>query len=553
MKLQEITANIRLRSPWEAIDMGFAMVQTWWKAIYIPLAILTFTLATILYFIIPEGEFWLTAFIFWWLKPLYDRLVLHIISHKLFNEELTSWQALKAIPSLIWNTGFFQTITFRRFSLSRGFNLPIWQLEKIRGKQRAERQRVLHLAAHSQAVWLTIAMVHIEIFFMFSLFALIALFLPENMLSDYFDAIFNKNIEYKRWIDYLNYVFYVLIVTLLHPFFIAGSFALYINRRTQLEAWDLELDFRKLAIRIKNVLKPNDIPAPLVFYLFLSIAIVGGTPSTVFAKGTDEITRADISNVKTINSTTSSTTRINKIEFLANTRQPAESSKSVIKEVMLTDNLDDKKTVKRWVKKKKPKNKNIKDIDSSFIDFIENILKPIALFISTVIEFSLWILIAIALILLFYYRDHWLYLFQGGRKTKDHYEAPEVMFGMDIRAKSLPDDIIGEAQKLWQAGQHREALSLLYRGALIRLINQEKVKLEDSYTEGDVLRHANKQLTAGKQSYLKSLTTQWKLIAYAHRAPAESDMQQLFTHWKSDFAIITVKNTAKNPSNELEA
>ncbi|HIP94921.1 MAG TPA: DUF4129 domain-containing protein, partial [Leucothrix sp.] len=151
MILQEITANIRLRSTWEAIDMGFAMVQSWWKAIYLPLTILTFSIATLLYFIIPEDDFWLTGIIFWWLKPLYDRLVLNIISHKLFNEELSSWQALKAIPSLIWNTGFFQTMTFRRLSLSRGFNLPIWQLEKLRGKQRAERQRVLHLAAHSQA------------------------------------------------------------------------------------------------------------------------------------------------------------------------------------------------------------------------------------------------------------------------------------------------------------------------------------------------------------------------------------------------------------------
>jgi len=39
MDLNQITANIRLRSPWEAIDLGFVMVQEWWKSIYIPLAI----------------------------------------------------------------------------------------------------------------------------------------------------------------------------------------------------------------------------------------------------------------------------------------------------------------------------------------------------------------------------------------------------------------------------------------------------------------------------------------------------------------------------------
>lgn len=209
---------------------------------------------------------------------------------------------------------------------------------------------------------------------------------------------------------------------------------------------------------------------------------------------------------------------------------------------MLTKNLDDKKTVKRWVKKKIIK-KKINKTDSGFFNLVKDILKPIALFIGKIIEFGLWILIAIGLALLFYYRDSWLHLFQIKRKNKDEYIAPEVMFGMDVRAESLPENIIEETQKLWNAGKHREALSLLYRGALIRLINQENVKLEDSYTEGDVIRHAQQKITTGKQAYLKALTAQWKLIAYAHRAPAETDMQQLFSHWDSDFAINTPKET----------
>lgn len=528
MKLQEITANIRLRSTWEAIDMGFAMVQNWWKAIYIPLAFLTFGIATLLYLVVPEDDFWLTGIIFWWLKPLYDRLVLHIISHKLFNEELSSWQALKAIPSLIWNTGFFQTMTFRRFSLSRGFNLPIWQLEQLRGKQRADRQRVLHLAAHSQATWLTIAMAHLEIFIVLSLFALIALFMPENILSDFFDSLFSKKVGDSIWVDYLNYVFYISVVTFLHPFYVAGNFALYINRRTQLEAWDLELDFRKLAIRIKELVKPNTFTTPLLFCIFISLATLSSMPNTA---------KADESTLST--STENTHVEDSKTEILANTRLPAEASKKVIKEVMLTKNLDDKKIVKRWSRKKTEKKKKNHTVNSGFEDFIKSILKPIGLFISKVIEFGLWILIAIGLGLLFYYRDQWLHLFQGGRKIKDKYNAPEVMFGMDVRAESLPDDIISEVKKLWQANKHRESLSLLYRGALIRLINQEHLRLEDSYTEGDVLRHAKKQLTSNKHTYLKALTSQWKLIAYAHRSPDESDMQQLFSKWNSDFAIST--------------
>ena len=143
MNLDQLTANIRLRSVWEAVDLGFVMVQEWWKSIYLPLAMLTFGIAFPLFYLLPVEYYWVGGFIFWWLKPLYDRLVLHIISHKLFNEEITTKQALHALPKLIWNTGFFQTMSFRRFSLSRGFNLPIWQLEQLRGNPRSERQRVL--------------------------------------------------------------------------------------------------------------------------------------------------------------------------------------------------------------------------------------------------------------------------------------------------------------------------------------------------------------------------------------------------------------------------
>ena len=36
MQLDSIAANVRMRSPWEAIDLGFAMVRTWWLIIYPP-------------------------------------------------------------------------------------------------------------------------------------------------------------------------------------------------------------------------------------------------------------------------------------------------------------------------------------------------------------------------------------------------------------------------------------------------------------------------------------------------------------------------------------
>ncbi len=526
MNLNEVQANIRLRSPWEAVDLGFAMVQTWWKSIYIPLAILTFGIGIPLFFIVPKGEYWIAGIVFWWLKPLFDRLVLHIISHKLFNEELTSWQALKALPSLIWNTGFFQTMTFRRFSLSRGFNLPLWQLEQLRGEPRASRQNVLHIASHSQAIWLTIGLWFIELILTLSLFILIFLFLPENIQRDFFDNFFKNQGDYDIWLDILNYCFYIVVVTAVHPFYIAGNFALYINRRTQLEAWDLELDFRKLANRLKQA-SQHLIPA--LFAVFFSASLLL-SPGPSFAESIKTITIED------------------RTEYLNADRLNSEKSKDIINEVMLTENLDDKEITHRWIKKDKEKKK--KDIDLDFWDKLKALLEPTAKVFGFIIEFGLWLLIAIGISLLIYFRDRWMYLFQGKRKSKDEYQSPEIMFGMDVRPESLPENIVDEARKLWQSEQHRESLSLLYRGALIRLINQEKVRLQNSHTEGDVLKYAALKLDEIKQSYLKLLTTQWQLIAYAHRSPNESDMQMLFDHWTSDFAFDTNDTSQQGGSDE---
>ena len=524
MNLNEVQANIRLRNPWEAVDLGFSMVQTWWKAIYIPLAILTVGIGIPLFFIVPEDQFWIAGVVFWWLKPLYDRLVLHIISHKLFNEELTSWQALKALPSLIWNTGFFQTMTFRRFSLSRGFNLPLWQLEQLRGELRASRQRVLHIASHSQAIWLTIGIWLIEFILSLSLFVLLFLFLPENLQQDFFANMIGRSTEYEIWLDILNYCFYVGIVTAIHPFYIAANFALYINRRTQLEAWDIELDFKKLASRLKDT---SQHIIPTLFIIFFSVNLLLSSSPT-YAEN-NEI------NVKT--------------EYLNEDRLTADKSKDVIHEVMLTKNLDDKEISHQWVKKDKEK-KKIEDIDLDFWDKFKVFLEPAAKVFGFIIEFGLWLLIAIGILLLIYFRDRWMYLFQGQRKSQDEYQAPEIMFGMDVRPESLPENIVDEARNLWQSEQHREALSLLYRGALIRLINQEKVKLQNSHTEGDVLKHASLKLNETKHDYLKLLTTQWQLIAYAHRSPSEPDMQTLFDRWSSDFAFEISETVRQGVSDE---
>ena len=40
-------------------------------------------------------------------------------------------------------------------------------------------------------------------------------------------------------------VSYAIVVLFLEPFYVASGFAMYLNRRAELEAWDIEQEFRR--------------------------------------------------------------------------------------------------------------------------------------------------------------------------------------------------------------------------------------------------------------------------------------------------------------------
>ena len=61
--------------------------------------------------------------------------------------------------------------------------------------------------------------------------------------------------------------------------------------------------------------------------------------------------------------------------------------------------------------------------------------------------------------------------------------------------RAFPPDIGAAARALWDRGEHRAALALLYRGMLSRLAHVHRVPIRDSSTEGDCLALAASHLT----------------------------------------------------------
>ena len=95
--------------------------------------------------------------------------------------------------------------------------------------------------------------------------------------------------------------------------------------------------------------------------------------------------------------------------------------------------------------------------------------------------------------------------------------------GLDIRPASLPEDIGAAALALLEGQRTREALSLLYRGALSRAVHRYGAAIGASFTEGEALRAANARLDPSRAAYVADLVNVWQRTVYAgDSAPRET-------------------------------
>ena len=179
-------------------------------------------------------------------------------------------------------------------------------------------------------------------------------------------------------------------------------------------------------------------------------------------------------------------------------------------------NLAAEKTVrtlswKEWGSKdeKKKKKKESSSSWPGWLDWIPNLFA----WIGQASQMLVWLLIAalIGLLLLFVVR-----LVRETRMELkgSKFIAPTHVQDLDIRPESLPPDIGAAARALWERGEHRAALALLYRGMLSRLAHVHEVPIKDSSTEGDCLALAARKLDPVRIAYVTQLVRTWQRFTY---------------------------------------
>jgi len=103
----------------------------------------------------------------------------------------------------------------------------------------------------------------------------------------------------------------------------------------------------------------------------------------------------------------------------------------------------------------------------------------------------------------------------------------ESLHGLDIRPESLPENIGAVALELLEAGREREALSLLYRGALSRAVHRHGIAIAASATEGEALRAVNATLDPPRAAYFADLVALWQRTVYAGESVVREPIARL--------------------------
>jgi len=247
VQLDKIIIALRQRTPWEAMDLGVMVMRKLWPVILFPWFILMSGVLAFVLFAEFQGYWYFASFFLWVIKPVYESMILYILSRGIFGEYLNTANVFSSTGKWL-KTGILTTILFWRLSPSRSFNMPVNLLEGLSGAKRKQRLESLHRVAGSHSAGLTIIGIHFEYVVATALYILLFFIAPDST-TEFFNSMIDDPNDQTKWFA-IGSVVYAVTLFVLEPFYVASGFMLYLNRRTQLEAWDVELDFKKLAQRI---------------------------------------------------------------------------------------------------------------------------------------------------------------------------------------------------------------------------------------------------------------------------------------------------------------
>lgn len=525
MQLEKLQLDLRPRPNRQALDLGYALLRldAWnvyasFLALWLPWGLSLMLLAIWL----PQYSVWLLI-LMWWPLPLFERAPLYVLGHLVFDEKLSWRQALRAWPGQL-RGGSLGMLTIGRLNCARGLYHAVWQLEQARGKLARDRKNLLGRAGTAgSAFWHGYVCAHFVMILQIGMLGLISFFsFDSDIINPFLLLMDMSRHEYGTLDVILSFGSYMLAVAVIAPVYVACSFTLYLNRRATIEAWDLSIALRQINPPRGTGTGTGTTRAGHLGMLLCVAALCWGQSNEVQAKVVDEPARLEMCTPPA---------------SLKGLLEPDQSESSArqrelhaqIRELLKKDELSPYKCKEVPITEAKERSSRKSEKDSKFptIDAMLGELFKVLLIAALIIAIC-W--------LLYHYRDNLSQFF----KQSAHTAAASEVGGLDIRPNSLPKDVAGRVRSLWQEGQHRAALALLYRATISRLVQQNAMFVARGTTEGDFLQLVEKawqqgEVNQARSDLIRACTEIWRAAAYGERWPQEETVLHQCAIWQAEF------------------
>jgi len=513
MDLEASIAELRPRGPWEAVDFGWRLAQHLWRQVY-GAWFLVMTPLAIAAIAANWTRPWIAVGMFLLLRPALHPVLLWVLSRGLFGGDASVKQLLPELRRVLLKD-FLPRILWRRLQPMHSYTLPVSMLEGLKGAKRRKRIQLLSRKLGSRASELMLLCWCMELVVLFGGMALVFLLLPEALHPDW-ERFFDLYLwEVPGW-GRIVFLLVVASTTLAQPLYVAGGFGLYLTRRTVLEGWDVQLAFSGLARRTKELTAG-------VLALLVALVGIGVMPSPAHAQDGWEGDGYEFGGSAEDEEATPAPMR--PIQPPSTVLSPEERDvDEEIEEILDHEDFGGEETRMVW------RTRNPTEESTADLGFL-------GAFAAQLGEIALWIVMIVAIGVLM------AWIVRAGRivsvpQRDDGIAPPTELFGLDLRPESLPDDVAATARRLLDSGDRIGALSLLYRGALVRLVHGFALELPDGATENDCVRAV--RAVGGPSRWFEGLTGAWQSEAYAHREVAEGVVTELIDGWAGSVGGIEV-------------
>jgi len=474
---------LKRKDAYEAADSGIVL---WRKnfACFIIFFAIPFWICAFILRLLPGRLMYLSWIILWYLKPLFDRSILHVISIKFFEPNATLKRLFKGLGKSLYR-GLFGDLFLRRFNPFRAAIMPLRVLEQSPVNKKTkifnERIKLLDKGGLGYSFILTFWGLALEIALLIG--ELLFILMMANFIGKKLDIYSSEFI-----INAENYVFalwclnYIIVETI----YVCMGFSVYINSRIEVEGWDIEIIFKGFAEKLKKKKMLGVLSILCMFFIF--------TPAAVSAQQKPQA-------------------------------NPGEVPLDKLEKVLASPDFGSEKDAWDIRLKNPPEQKeNITIINynyNKFIRWLEHI-------IASGLRISIVITVVILAMIIFFITRKYLKKRNAAIKIK-----PTLTILQDIPQEN-PHDILKKAIEFYEQGDLRNAWGHCTAAAILLLQLYRGVVFPPNATENDCANIASVKLNGtDSEKHFRSLIKTWINFAYAGRLPSNESFEEAISFCKS--------------------